>query len=101
MELARDGVRTMTVCPGYVRTQFQQHVLGGRAPESVVRSRRFAVTAERCAAAIADGVERDARTVVTPRIGWLLIAFARLFPAILEGRLAEILHRDASAGRAS
>jgi short-subunit dehydrogenase len=101
MELARDGVRTMSVCPGYVRTLFQQHVLGGRPPESVVRSKRFAVTAERCAEAVADGVERDARTVVTPRVGWMLIAFARLFPATLEGRLAGILHSNASAGKAS
>ena len=29
MELRRDGIRTMTVCPGYVKTAFQEHAHGG------------------------------------------------------------------------
>ena len=31
MELRRDGIRTMLVCPGYVITGFQQHVISGAA----------------------------------------------------------------------
>lgn len=81
MELRRDGVRTMIVCPGYVQTAFQQNARGGAPPEAMVRGRRFAITAEQCATAIRKGVERDARTVVTPWSGWLLIAAMRLFPA--------------------
>ena len=42
--------------------------------------RRFAITADHCAQAIVDGVEKEQRTVVTPRTGWLLIALARLLP---------------------
>ena len=80
MELRRDDVRTMLVCPGYVKTGFQQHVTAGQAPEKVMRARRLAITAEECAAAIRRGVERDARTVVTPAVGWILVALARLFP---------------------
>ncbi len=30
MELKRDGIRTLLVCPGYVKTGFQQHVTRGR-----------------------------------------------------------------------
>ncbi len=30
MELRRDGVHAMLVCPGYVKTGFQEHVRGGR-----------------------------------------------------------------------
>jgi hypothetical protein len=33
-------------------------------------------------------VERDARTVLTPRAGWILVALARLFPAIVQTRMA-------------
>ena len=40
--------------------------------------------------AIAGGVERNARTVLTPRIGWIFVAFSRLFPGIVESRLAAI-----------
>jgi dehydrogenase/reductase SDR family protein 7B len=90
MELRRDGVRTMIVCPGYVKTAFQQNAHGGAPPAMMVRGKRFAITAEQCATAIRKGVERDARTVVTPRSGWLLIAAMRLFPALVEGRLAAL-----------
>jgi short-subunit dehydrogenase len=89
MELRRDNVRAMLVCPGYVETPFQTHATG-TAPARVLRSRRFAITAEECARAIRRGVERDARTVVTPGIGWFLIALARLFPGQAEARLARM-----------
>lgn len=90
MELAADGIRMMLVCPGYVSTAFQSHALAGAAPDRLLRGRRFAITAEQCAAAVARGVERDARTVVTPRIGWALIAAVRLFPRIVEAQMAKI-----------
>jgi len=90
MELRGSNVHAMVVCPGYVNTAFQQHATGGGAPESVVRARRFAITAEECAAAIRRGVERQARTVVTPRMGWLLIAAVRLLPGLVQGRMAKM-----------
>ena len=88
MELMRDGVRTMLVCPGYVKTGFQKNVRSGQAPESVQKARRFAITPEQCAEAIRGGVEREARTVVTPRSGWVLVFAMRLFPSIVESRMA-------------
>jgi short-subunit dehydrogenase len=88
MELRASGVRTMIVCPGYVKTAFQQHVISGRPPESMVRGRRFAIEPRECAEAIRRGVERDARTVVTPASGWALTLASRLFPGLLEARLA-------------
>lgn len=90
MELKRDGVRTMLVCPGYVRTAFQQHARGGPAPDAILKARRFTITPEECAAAIRRGVERDARTVVTPGSGWLFIVAMRLFPGFVESRMAAI-----------
>lgn len=90
MELEREGIRAMQVCPGYVNTNFQQHALGTHPPESIVRGKKFAISAKQCAEAIARGVERNARTVVTPRTGWLLIALARLLPATVDGHMASI-----------
>ena len=90
VELMGDGVRTMLVCPGYVKTGFQQNVRAGQAPDRVQKARRFAITPEECALAIRRGVERDARTVVTPRSGWLLVLAMRLFPSIVEARMAAI-----------
>jgi short-subunit dehydrogenase len=90
MELAGDGIRTMVVCPGYVKTDFQEHALVGQAPDRLLKGRKFAITPEQCARAVARGVERDARTVVTPRSGWALIALQRLFPTLVERQMAKI-----------
>ncbi|MCX6628156.1 MAG: SDR family NAD(P)-dependent oxidoreductase [Candidatus Solibacter sp.] len=90
IELMRDGVRTMLVCPGYVKTGFQKNVRAGQPPEKLQEARRFAITPEQCAEAIRRGVERDARTIVTPRSGWLFVLAMRLFPSIVESRMASI-----------
>jgi short-subunit dehydrogenase len=89
-ELRRDRIRTMLVCPGYVKTGFQQHAYAGQAPDKVIRAKRAAITAEECAIAIRRGVERDARTVLAPKAGWLLVGAARLFPAVVETRMAQL-----------
>jgi short-subunit dehydrogenase len=90
MELRPDGIHAMLVCPGYVKTGFQEHARGGRPPDSVQRGRRFAITPEQCAVAIRRGVERDARTVVTPRLAWLLVLAMRLFPGPVQAQMAAI-----------
>jgi short-subunit dehydrogenase len=94
MELRRDNIRTMIVCPGYVKTAFQQHVRAGQPPERVIKGRRFAISAAECAISIRRGVERNARTVVAPPAGWLLVVAARVFPSIVEARLAELIRAN-------
>src|SRR5690349_17471761 len=98
MELQPYGIHAMTVCPGYVKTAFQQHVLAGRPPEKVMQGKKFAITAAQCAHAIARGVERDARTVVTPKTGWLFILAERLAPRFVDARMAAIYREAGSAG---
>jgi short-subunit dehydrogenase len=98
MELKPYGIHCVTVCPGYVKTAFQQHVLAGRPPEKVLQGKRFAITATQCAQAIVRGVERDARTVVTPASGWLFILFERLLPSFVDSRMAAVNQEAESAG---
>jgi short-subunit dehydrogenase len=90
-ELRRDGVHAMLVCPGYVKTRFQQNVIGGTPPADIQRSKRFAITPEDCARDIRRGVERGARTVVTPSSGWILLALYRLFTGPAEARMANMI----------
>lgn len=90
MELAGYNVRTMAVCPGYVRTRFQQNVLSGAPPERLWRNRHFAITAEECARATARGIEKEARTVVTPRVGQVLVAARTLAPRVVDHFLRKI-----------
>ena len=88
MELKRDGIHTMIVCPGYVQTNFQKNARYGETPGRVREAKRWAITAATCARAIRHGVEREARTVVTPRAGWLFVIAMRLLPSLVESKMA-------------
>jgi len=89
MELLRDNVHAMLVCPGYVQTRFQQNALRGGPPSDIARSRKFAITPEECALRIRRGVERRARTVMAPAVsGWFMILLYRLFPGPAQKRMA-------------
>ncbi len=97
IELRRHGIHVMLVCPGYVTTGFQSHSLAGQPPDSVVRARRFAIGPDACARAIVRGVERQARTVVVPRAGWLLVALHRILPRLLDARMERMLEPGPNA----
>jgi short-subunit dehydrogenase len=92
MELRPHGIQVTTVCPGHVETGFGEHVLEGRLADRIRRARKFAITAEECAEAIARGVERGARTVMAPRVGWLLVGLERLLPGVIDAQMARMYH---------
>lgn len=94
MELKRDGIHAMIVCPGYVTTNFQGHILGGNVPATVANAKGLAISVEQCAEDIVRGMEADKRTVVTPKLGWFVVAASRLFPGILQAQLAKIYNRQ-------
>lgn len=100
VELRRDGIHCMSVCPGYVRTDFQKNILAGKVPTALGSMRnRWAITPEQCADAIVRGVMRQARTVVTPKIGHVLVAAARIFPGIVDRQLeSALLARTSQTG---
>jgi short-subunit dehydrogenase len=90
MELNGRGIQILCVCPGFVDTPFRKNVLTGGIPATVNRQRRLMITAEECAAAILDGLRKGKHTVVTPRIGWGLIALVRLLPGVIFPRMARM-----------
>ena len=91
MEYWAKGIRTLAVCPGYVKTEFQANVLSGVPPTPLAASKeRFAITPEACAQAICHGIRHNKRTVVAPASNWALVAAARLLPGIVQRRLARI-----------
>ena len=94
IELKGTGVHVVLVCPGYVRTGFQQNVLAGQPPDLGPAMRRWSITPEKCARDLVRGVERGARTVVTPRSGWLMIAAARLFPGVTDNVLGSTYRKQ-------
>jgi short-subunit dehydrogenase len=89
IELRPDGIHMMNVFPGYVNTTFHDHAIG-TPPARIAGAKPFAISAKRCAEAIARGVERDARTVVTPGIGWCFLWLQRFFPSVVDSRLSTL-----------
>ncbi len=88
-ELGDTPIRVMDVLPGYITTNFQS-AAQGKPPAGVQRARKRAITSEQCAESIVRGVERDARTVVTPAYGWLAILAQRLAPALIDSPLIKM-----------
>jgi short-subunit dehydrogenase len=101
-ELSGTGIHAMTVCPGYVSTEFKANAVGPRPPARMMGSTTgpFAITPQQCAADILRGVERNARFIVTPRAGWVLIAAQRLFPRLVESRLTAFMKTSESEAAA-
>jgi len=88
MELDQTGVTTVAVCPGYVKTPFQSNAIVGKPPLMLQRTKKFAITPDECAADIVRGIERDQRTVVTPRSGHFLNTLYFLFPKLIDWQFA-------------
>jgi short-subunit dehydrogenase len=88
MELDGTGVRVTAVCPGYVKTPFQQNALSGKPPQVLQRTKRFAITPERCAADTIRGMDRGARTVITPASGHLLHWLYQMAPWLVDKQFA-------------
>jgi uncharacterized protein len=90
LELKRDHINVLTVCPGYVRTDFGQHVVADRQfnvrPQSV-----RGVTAERVARAAYRGYRKRKREVVVP---WTMIPVMKLyqlFPEVVDWAMAKAM----------
>jgi short-subunit dehydrogenase len=99
LELKRDNINVLTVCPGYVSTDFGQHVLAsrqdnvgnvGNIPPQSVRG----VTAERVARAAYRGYQKREREVVVP---WTMIPAIKLyqsFPSLVEWGMAKAMRNS-------
>jgi short-subunit dehydrogenase len=90
LELKRDHINVLTVCPGYVHTDFGQHVVADRQfnvrPQSV-----RGVTAERVARAAYRGYRKRKREVVVPWTMIPVIKLYQLFPGVVDWAMAKAM----------
>ena len=84
IELKRDNIHVLTVCPGYVRTAFGQNAVKGSTSKMVRPSQVRGITAERVAKAAMQGYLKKKREVIVPWTMHLPIKLYQLFPALVE-----------------
>src|SRR6266567_1027504 len=84
MELAESGVNVLTVCPGYVQTDFAANAVRGAEPKRVRPKSARGITAQRVARAVLRGCIKNKREVIVP---WTMIPGVKmyqLFPGLVE-----------------
>jgi short-subunit dehydrogenase len=90
--LKKDGIHVLTVCPGSVRTAFDEHAVRGRELKKVRPGFVRGVTAERVARATMRGYMKQKREVIVPWTMYLAVRFYQHFPGVVEwamGRMAK------------
>jgi len=84
VELQKDGIRVLTVCPGYVKTAFGANAVRGRELKTVRPTSLRGVTADRVARATLDGYRKGKREVIVPWTMHLPVKLYQLFPGLVE-----------------
>ncbi len=87
-ELKGSGIHVMTVCPGYVRTDFGANAIKGREAKTVRPSSIRGISVERVARAVLRGYLTQKREVVVPWAMHLAIKAYQLFPGLVERGMA-------------
>jgi short-subunit dehydrogenase len=84
VELKRDGIHVLTVCPGYVRTAFSQNAIRGNESKTVRPAAVRGITAERVARATLNGYLKQKREVIVPWWMHVPVKLYQLFPSLVE-----------------
>jgi short-subunit dehydrogenase len=100
LELKRDNINVLTVCPGYVSTEFGSHMVASRAGNVRPPAVR-GISAERVARATYRGYRARKREVVVPWSMIPVIKLYQLFPAIVEWILSKALRKVEERGAES
>jgi short-subunit dehydrogenase len=92
VELKSAGIQLMTVCPGYVRTEFGENAIQGRERKLVRPEATRGISAERVARATFRGYVKQKREVIVPWTMQVPVKIYQLFPGVVEwgmGKMAK------------
>jgi len=84
VELRKRQINILTVCPGYVRTDFGANALKGGDLQQVRPTTVRGITAERVARATLNGYLKNEREVIVPWTMIPAIKLYQLFPGLVE-----------------
>ena len=83
VELKGDNINVLTVCPGYIRTEFGAHLVANNRRDVRPESMK-GITAERVARATYKGYRARKREVIVPWTMIPVVKLYQLFPAVVE-----------------
>jgi short-subunit dehydrogenase len=84
VELKKEGIHVMTVCPGYVRTAFSENAIRGQELKKVRPNSVRGISAERVARATLRGYLKQKREVLVPWTMHVPVKLYQLFPGLVE-----------------
>jgi short-subunit dehydrogenase len=84
IELRKRNVNILTVCPGYVRTEFSDNAVRGKELKKVRPETVRGISAERVARATLAGYRQQKREVIVPWTMHPVVKIYQLFPGIVE-----------------
>jgi len=93
VELRDFGIHVMTVCPGYVRTDFGANAPRGQEVKTVRPSTVRGISAQRVARAVLRGYIKQKREVIVPWIMHPVVKLYQLFPGLVEWGMMRTAHR--------
>ncbi|MGH9580003.1 MAG: SDR family NAD(P)-dependent oxidoreductase [Terriglobales bacterium] len=91
VELLGTGVHVMTVCPGYIDTDFAVNAVKGEERMRLRSNARPGIPVERVARAVLDGYRKNKREVIVPWRDRLVIKLYQVFPGLIEKMMARML----------
>ncbi|HEX3351758.1 MAG TPA: SDR family NAD(P)-dependent oxidoreductase [Terriglobales bacterium] len=93
VELKNFGINVLTVCPGYVRTDFSANALKGKEAKTVRPSAVCGISVERVARAVLQGYVKQKREVIVPWTMHPAIKIYQLFPGLVERMMLRMARR--------
>lgn len=90
IELKKDNINVLTVCPGYVRTDFGRNAVRGSELKTVRPGSVRGISAERVAQATLRGYLAGKREVIVPWTMHVPVKIYQLFPSLVEAAMARM-----------
>jgi short-subunit dehydrogenase len=91
VELRGTGVKVLTVCPGYISTDFSANAVKGAQQLRLGAAGKRRITADRVAQAVVKGYVGGRRELSVPWRDYIVIKLYENFPGIVDAAMARML----------